>query len=196
MSSRLDKSAEEKLIALGNKRYYRVLALTIAWIIFVPTALVITLITTNRSVADPRYYIPLILLVLPFFPFSAHKVLFSKTFYATVSYNVHETQFESLKWTNPRNRPERVDVVEITFKMDDGGEITITYKKDKFPLKGLHYNDGDRVFFVRGLKYPVEFPLTAGAKYTCPVCGTTVEAERPICKGCRLDLSEFAETSK
>ena len=196
MSSRLDKSTEEKLIALGNKRYYRTLALTIAWIVFVPTALVITLITTNRSVADPRYYIPLILLVLPFFPFSAHKVLLSKTFYATVSYNVHETQFESLKWTNPRNRPERVDVLEITFKKDDGGEITIAYKKDRFPLKGFHFEDGDRMFFARGLKYPLEFPIMRKDKITCPICGTTIEAERPVCRGCNLDLTEISEQNQ
>ena len=191
MSTRLHKSTEAKLISLGRKRHLRILLLTLGWTVFVPVALVITLISTDRSVADPRYYIPLILWVLPFFPFSAHKVLFSKTFYATVSYNVHETQFESLKWSNPRNRPERVDVVEITFRKDEGGEITVAYKKDRFPLKGLHFEDGDRVFFVRGLKYPVEFPLTGKDKITCPVCGTTIETESPVCRGCRLDLTEI-----
>ena len=196
MSSRLDRRAENALISLGRKRYLRVLILTLGWTFFLPVALVITLIATNRSVADPRYYIPLILWVLPFFPFSAHKVLFSKTFYATVSYNVHETQFESLKWSNPRNRPERVDVVEITFRKDKGGEITVAYKKDRFPLKGLHFEDGDRVFFVRGLKYPVEFPLTGKDKVTCPVCGTTIETENLVCRGCRLNLTEILEKSE
>ena len=194
MNHRLNSTAEQKLIALGNKRYYRTLVLTVAWLILVMAAFVVSMTLGKRSLAEPRNYLVLILWVLPFFPFSAHKILFSKTFYATVSYGVNANQFESLKWAGHNNhRPERVAVLEITFKRDDGKEIMITYKKSTYPGKGFHYAEGDRVFFVRGLKYPLKYPITDGEKFTCPVCGTTVEVEQPICRGCHLDLSEFAK---
>ena len=194
MNTHLTPTAEAKLIALGNKRYYRTLALTVAWLIFVTAAFVVSVTLGKRSLAEPRSYLVLILWVLPFFPFAAQKVLFSKTFYATVSYGVNANQFESLKWAGHANhRPERVAVLEITFKRDDGKEITITYKKSTYPGKGFHYAEGDRVLFVRGLKYPYKLPTAENEKFTCPVCGTTVKAEEPVCKGCRLNLSEFTE---
>ena len=194
MNTHLTPTAEAKLTALGNKRYYRTLALTVAWLIFVTAAFVVSVTLGKRSLAEPRNYLVLILWVLPFFPFAAHKVLFSKTFYATVSYGVNANQFESLKWAGHANhRPERVAVLEITFKRDDGKEITITYKKSTYPGKGFHYAEGDRVLFVRGLKYPYKLPAAENEKLTCPACGTTVEAEEPVCRGCRLILSEFTE---
>lgn len=194
MNTHLTPTAEAKLIALGNKRYYRTLALTVAWLIFVTAAFVVSVTLGKRSLAEPQSYLVLILWVLPFFPFGAHKVLFSKTFYATVSYGVNANQFESLKWAGHANhRPERVAVLEITFKRDDGKEITITYKKSTYPGKGFHYAEGDRVLFVRGLKYPYKLPAAEHEKLTCPACGTTVKAEEPVCKGCRLNLSEFTE---
>ena len=194
MNHRLNSTAEQKLIALGNKRYYRTLVLTIAWLILVMAAFVVSMTLGKRSLDEPRNYLVLILWVLPFFPFSAHKVLFSKTFYATVSYGVNANQFESLKWAGHNNhRPERVAVLEITFKRDDGKEITIAYKKSTYPGKGFHYAEGDRVLFVRGLKYPYKLPVAEHEKFTCPVCGTTVESKQLVCRGCHLDLSEFAK---
>ena len=193
MNTRLTPNTKRKLISLGNKRYYRVLALTVAWLILVLAAFAVFMIRPKSSFAEPQNYIILILCLLPFFPFGAHKVLLSKTFYATVSYGVNATQFEGLEWAGTRNRPTKVDVLEITFKRDDGKEILIAFKKDPFPMKGLHYGEGDRVLFVRGLKYPYKFPAAEGEKLTCPVCGTTVESEQPVCKGCRLNLSEFTK---
>ncbi len=193
MNPHLNPNTEEKLITLGNKRYYRTLVLTIGWIVLVLTAFAAYMIALKRSFAEPQNYLILILCILPFFPLGAHKVLLSKTFYATVSYNVNATQFEGLEWAGTRNRPTKVDVLEITFKRDDGKEIMIAFKKDPFPTKGLHYGEGDRVLFVRGLKYPYKFPAAEGEKLTCPVCGTTVEAEQPVCRGCRLDFKGLTE---
>ena len=186
--TRPDRISEQKLRSLGNKRYYRTLVLTIGWIVLVLTAFVAYMIALKRSFAEPQNYLILLLAILPFFPFGAHKVLLSKTFYATVDYNVNTNQFEGLEWAGTRNRPEKVAVLEITFRRDDGKKITVAYKKNSYPGKGLHYADGDRVLFVRGLKYPCK--LTAAEKLTCPRCGTTVETESPVCRGCRLDLTE------
>ena len=188
--TRPDRISEQKLRSLGNKRYYRTLVLTIGWIVLVLTAFVAYMIALKRSFAEPQNYLILILCILPFFPFGAHKVLLSKTFYATVSYEVNATQFEGLEWAGTRNRPTKVDVLEITFRRDDGKEIAVAYKKHPYPGKGLHYADGDRVLFIRGLKYPYKLTAAPDEKRTCPLCGATVEAESLVCRGCRLDLTE------
>lgn len=192
MNTHFTPTAEAKLTALGNKRYYRTLALTVAWLIFVTAAFVVSMSLGKHSWAEPRGYLVLILWILPFFPFGAHKVLLSKTFYATVSYGVNANQFESLKWAGHANhRPERVAVLEITFKRDDGKEITIAYKKSTYPGKGFHYAEGDRVLFVRGLRFPCKLPCAEAEKFTCPLCGTTMEAEAMVCRSCRTDLSDL-----
>ena len=129
--------------------------------------------------------------ILPFFPFNAHKIIFSKTFYATVSYNVHSTLFDSLKRASGMQRPESVSALEVVCKKDDGKEFTILYKKSNYLMEGLHYQEGDQVFFVRGLKYPMKFPLQDDQEYTCPVCGKTINGENLICARCHLDLSKL-----
>ncbi len=189
MNTHLTPTAEAKLTALGNKRYYRTLALTVAWLIFVTAAFVVCVTLGKSSLAEPHSYLILVLWVLPFFPFGAHKILLSKTFYATVSYGVNANQFESLKYQSGWNVPQKVSVLEITFKRDDGKEITITYKKSTYPGKGFHYAEGDRVLFVRGLRFPCKLPCAEAEKFTCPLCGTTIEAETMVCRSCRTDLS-------
>ena len=191
MMNKLDPRAEARLIALGNKRYYRVLILTAAWILFVICAFVVFVISTERSFSDFRNYFILLLCILPFCPFSAHKVLFAKSFYATVSYTTNDTQFEELRKAYVSNRFDVENALTVRYKKDDGKEFTVSYKKGSYIMDGLHYDEGDRVFFVRGLKYPMEFPLTEGKEFKCPVCGHTVTTDAMLCKRCGLNFSDL-----
>lgn len=191
MNKFLDKNTERKLIALGNKRFYRVLALTIAWIVLVIAGFIMFVINEGRSFADLHNYIILLLCILPFFPFSAHKTLFSKTFYATVAYTVNETQFDTLRQAYVSNRPEVINVLEVTYEKDNGKKFALAYKKDKYLVEGLHYDEGDRVFFARGLKYPMEFPLPEGKEFKCPICGRTVTADSKVCGRCKTDFLDL-----
>ena len=191
MNKFLDKNTERKLIALGNKRFYRVLALTIAWIVLVIAGFIMFVINEGRSFADLHNYIILLLCILPFFPFSAHKTLFSKTFYATVVYTVNETQFDTLRQAYVSNRPEVINVLEVTYEKDNGKKFALAYKKDKYLVEGLHYDEGDRVFFARGLKYPMEFPLPEGKEFKCPICGRTVTADSKVCGRCKTDFLDL-----
>ncbi len=134
-------------------------------------------------------YIPLVLCVIPFF--FTYKILSSKTFYATVNYTIDSTQFQQLKEAYVRDRPETVEVLEVRFKKDDEKEFTIQYKKKNYVMDGIHYDSGDRVLFVRGLKYPIEIPITAAIERTCPVCGRTLESQKMICKRCNFDFSDL-----
>jgi hypothetical protein len=192
MSKYLDKKEENILVSLGNRKYYITLLLTVLWIAFVIVFFVVFMVGTDRSFSDSRNYVILFLCVLPFFPFSVQKVLLSKNFYATVSYAVHTTQFESLKNASGIQRPERVASLEVIYKKDDGKQFTVVYKKTTYPMGGLCFSEGDRVFFARGLKYPFKLPMQENEEYTCPVCGKTIEAGLTVCTRCRSDFSKIS----
>ena len=186
MNEYLDEKIEQKLIDIGNKRYYRAMIFTIAWILIVIVSWVLFMLFGSKSFSLTKNYAPLILCVIPFF--FTLKILLSKTFYATVNYTVDSTQFQQLKEAYVRYRPETVEVLEVKFKKDDGKEFTIHYKKKNYVMDGIHYDSGDRVLFVRGLKYPLELPLTDEKERTCPVCGRTIESKNTVCKRCDFDF--------
>ena len=187
MNEYLNKKVENKLISLGNKRYRKTLILTLAWIYLVLIFFVLFIIRSERSFAEIRNYIILLLCVVPFFPFSAHKVLFSRTFYATVSYKINSLQLKM----SGTSKADKIPVLEVTYKKDNGNKFTVAYKKDIYLMDGLHYVAGDRVFFVRGLKYPFRFPVESERDHTCPACGRTIEAGQTTCKRCNLNLKEY-----
>ena len=189
MNEYLDKKIEQKLIDIGNKRYYQVMLLTIAWSILVVIFWLLFMILGSHSFLFIANYVPLVLCALPYF--FTWKILLSKTFYATVNYTVNSTQFQQLKEAYVRDRPETVDVLEVRFKKDDGKEFTTQYKRKNYVMDGIHYDSGDRVLFVRGLKYPIVLPITGAIERTCPVCGRTLEAQQMTCKRCNFDFSDL-----
>ena len=152
---------------------------------------IVWILKSQRSLADIRTYLPLILCAVPFWPFSAHKILFSKSFYATVAYTSNQAQLDTIKKHYSLHYPDLDDMLEVTYRKDDGKKITLVYKKDKYLEEGLHYDEGDRVFFARGLKYPMEFPLPEGKDFKCPFCGRTVTAGSRVCSRCKTDFADF-----
>lgn len=191
MKEYLNKNAERNLLELGNKKFYKALILTVIWEIFIFTLWFVWVVKFQRPLEDIRTYLPLVFCAIPFCPFSAHKILFSKSFYATVAYTVNETQFDTLRQAYVSNRPEVINVLEVTYEKDNGKKFALVYKKDKYLVNGLHYDEGDRVFFVKGLKYPMEFPLPEDKDFKCPVCGRTVTADSKTCSRCKIDFSKL-----
>ena len=189
MVERLDPSAERRLIAMGNKKYYRVLILTTLWSVAVVACWLAVMLGGQYSFARIPAYLPLLLCVLPFFPLGAHKILFAKTFYATVDHRVDYTQFQQLKEAYVHDRPETVEALSVKFKGDDGKQFSISFPKKHNVAEGIHYASGDRVLFVRGLSYPVKLISSADTERTCPVCGRTVEAGDTSCRRCGFDDS-------
>lgn len=191
MKNKLDPKIEARFIALGNKRYYRTLVLTAVWILLVIAAFLVFVISTERSFADLGNYLILLLCIIPFFPFSAHKILLSKSFYASVSLATDDALYDELRKAYMSNRFDVENVRSVTFEKDSGEKFTVSYKIKSYIMDGLHYEEGDRVFFVRGLKYPLKFPITEGKEFKCPVCGHTVSAEDTVCKSCRLNFADI-----
>ena len=129
--------------------------------------------------------------MLPFFPLGAHKVLFPKTFYATVDHRVDYTQFQQLKEAYVHDRPETVEALSVKFKRDDGKRFSVSFPKKNDVQEGIHYDTGDRVLFVRGLKYPVKLVSTVEVERTCPQCGRTIESKDTSCRRCGFNYSIF-----
>ena len=162
MKNKLDPKIEARFIALGNKRYYRTLVLTVVWILLVIAAFLVFVILTERSFADLGNYLILLFCIVPFFPFSTHKILLSKSFYASVSLATDDALYDELRKAYMSNRFDVENVRSVTFEKDSGENFTVSYKIKSYIMDGLHYEEGDRVFFVRGLKYPLKFPITEG----------------------------------
>ena len=191
MNEHLDSSIEAKLLAIGNKRYHKAMILTWAWIAVVIVGWLFWMIWKSRAFSLVPNYLPLILCALPFFPFRAHKILFAKTFYATIDHTVNDTQFQQLKEAYFKNRPDTKDVFILKLKKDNGALTTLTYEKKNDIMDGLHYTEGMRVLLVRGLNYPIPLPITDTTKRTCPRCGRTVDVGETTCSRCQFDYSQL-----
>ncbi|MBQ1981868.1 MAG: hypothetical protein II229_01410 [Clostridia bacterium] len=187
VSKHLDRSVEARLIAIGTRRYYGVTLVTVAWIAAVISQWLFIMISENYSFASVQKYISLVLCAIPFLPFTAHKVLFSKTFYATVDHRIKCTQMRYLKGRDTK------EALCIYFIKDNGKKLSVIYQLKDYVMEGLHCQDGDRVLFIRGLKYPLKFPKTDTAEFTCPVCGRTVRADSGTCKQCKFDYSQLVK---
>lgn len=190
MNEHLDRSTEARLIAIGNKRYYKAVTFTIVWSVIIGTFWLAFMLLGNRSFTLIANYLPLLLCFFPFF--FTYKTLFSKTFYATVDHKTDYTQFQQLKEAYVHNRFDTVEALSVKFKKDNGKDLTIVYKKKNYVLEGIHYNDSDRVLFVRGLKYPIKFPITDTEERTCPICGRTIHIGYAECPRCKFDYSELS----
>ena len=66
MNNYLDKKTERKLIALGNKRFYRALILSVLWEVFILAWWLVWSVNSQRPFADIRTYFPLVFCVIPF----------------------------------------------------------------------------------------------------------------------------------
>ena len=106
------------------------------------------MISGNYSFASVQKYIPLVLCAIPFLPFTAHKVLFSKTFYATVDHRIKCTQMRYLKGRDTK------EALCIYFIKDNGKKLSVIYQLKDYVMEGLHYQDGDRGAIVIPTKAP------------------------------------------
>jgi hypothetical protein len=112
-----------------------------------------------------------------------------------VAYTVNVTQNDSLRnaYVSQKNALEVVNVLEVTYTRDSGEKFAVVYKMDDSLVNDLHFDEGDRVYFVRGLKYPIEFPLPEGKDFKCPVCGRSVHAESQTCDRCKTNYCKLID---
>ena len=141
MKNKLDPKIEARFIALGNKRYYRTLVLTAVWILLVIAAFLVFVISTERSFADLGNYLILLLCIIPFFPFSAHKILLSKSFYASVSLATDDALYDELRKAYMSNRFDVENVRSVTFQKDSGEKFTVSYKIKSYIMVHSRLND-------------------------------------------------------
>lgn len=191
MKEYFDKDIENKLTALGNKKYCKALILTIAWIGLMMTAWIFFTIKSERSFDDPSNFIYPLLCVLPFFPFKVQSILMTKTFYATVASAKFSSKYKTvtgpMTWTQTKEL--EVLAAEVLFKGDNGEKYTVTYKEASVLANDIYYKQGDRVLVIRGLKYPVKYPIPDTEEYICPVCGNFIKVGKKSCGWCKADFS-------
>jgi len=192
MEGKLDFRTEEKLRALSGRTVLRAALLTGLWDLFILGLWIGYALSQGRSLFEPTSALVALLMLLPFWPFHAHKVLFGKTYYATVKAakvrDVYKTSMVGFGGRGFRSggRINMTQVCTLTLSTDDGDmEWLEVYGKNA--VYG-YYRAGDRVLKVKGLPYPVKCPISREAEFLCPRCGNYVSAGARRCSWCRAEI--------
>ncbi len=188
--STLHPREERKLRALGRRKLIKAWILTILWYAAVMGGWAYITVRFNRSITHPGSFIFLFLLALPIYPLKIYRVLFAKSFYATVG----EVKFsEAVKLvvgrvTIRQARNLEYEIVSVTFHGDNGEKQTITYKEANVRADNCYYKFGDRVLVLPGLKYPVKVPIPEKERMLCPVCGVFMKKGERRCSWCKANF--------
>ncbi len=192
MNERLSPKTERRLIALGNRKYCTALILTVGWIVLMLALWVLSDLYWGRPFLSAYNLAFPALCILPFFPFKVQRILRMKTFYGEVVSAKFSTVYKS-----PIGLPSVWSTKELdlpagtfVFRGKNGMEYAATYTKDSVLAHELYYKQGDRVFVIRGLKYPVKIPIPEAQEYLCPACGNFIKPGKRRCAWCRSDFSE------
>ncbi len=192
MADYFDKSTEKKLLALGRKKYLKTLFLTIAWFLLVIALWVGITRATGRDLLEPSSCLYTLLLILPFYPLRVQRVLFTKTFYGKVGVVKMANQNKSITGlvTSAQIQKEMEEQgVLVQFNGDRGERYTVYYREQSILANHeLYYQPGDRVLVIRGLRFPVKYPIPEDAPYVCPVCGHQIKIGHRNCGWCKADF--------
>ena len=192
MTDRLDPNTERKLLRLGNKKYFKTLALTILWCVGVLSAGAVWAILSERPINSPSNFIFPLLCILPFYPLKVHKLLRTRTFYGKVESAKYSSQYKTTTGPITWNQAKELEFLtaDVVFKGNHGEKFVVTYKESSVLSKDIYYKQDDRVLVIRGLKYPVKLPIPDDAEYICPVCGNFIKPGEKRCQWCRSDFSD------
>ncbi|MBP3368307.1 MAG: hypothetical protein J6L71_02625 [Clostridia bacterium] len=189
MKERLDKRTEDKLIQIGRKKYITAIVLTTLWFVLVIFAWIYLTDKFNRSLTEPSSFVYPLLLVLPFYPFRVYELFKTKTFYGEITTAKYGRRVRAtgdfMTWKQANSMEEQF--AEIVVMGDSGKSFATKYKKGSILHDEIFYKPGDRVFVVRGLKYPIKCPIPKDEEYICPSCGNFVHAGRRRCSWCKTD---------
>lgn len=189
MYPKLDMHTEKRLIALGNKKFIKTLLLTIGWTAAVLYLWYLYVISFERSFTHPTCFAFPLLLILPYFPFQAHKILFGKTFYGRVMSAKYRMRRKWITLTVAEMRNAEYQTADVRFVGRDGEIVQINYKQKSILAKNIYYKPDDYIFFVRGLRYPVRYPIPDDQEQICPSCGSFMKAGKRRCGWCKADFS-------
>ena len=189
MKERLDKRTEDKLIQIGRKKYITAIVLTALWFVLVIFAWIYLTDKFNRSLTEPSSFVYPLLLVLPFYPFRVYEIFKTKTFYGEITTAKYGRRVRAtgdfMTWKQANSMEEQF--AEIVVMGDSGKSFTTKLTKGSILHDEIFYKPGDRVFVVRGLKYPIKCPIPTDEEYICPSCGNFVQAGRRRCSWCKTD---------
>ena len=192
MRPKLDPITEMKLRSLGNRRFAFVLTLTLLWFVVVIMGWIMLSSLFNRSTWSPSTMLTLILLVFPFWPCKAYRVLFAKTFYATVTSVKNTDHFFGpvMYFDFYEKRDRRCQIASVVrFLGDDKEHHSQLYVDDAVTTSRCFYREGDRVFVIRGLRFPVQVPIPAEGEVLCPKCGCVLKNGKRRCMRCGVVIS-------
>ncbi len=132
-----------------------------------------------------------LLCILPFYPLKVQKTLLTKTFYGKVAYAKFSSNYKTATGPITWNQAKELEMLtaEVLFTGDHGEKYRVTYKESSVLANEIYYKQDDRVLVIRGLKYPVKYPIPDEEQYLCPVCGNFIKPGKKHCQWCKSDFS-------
>ncbi|MBE6560728.1 MAG: hypothetical protein E7662_06355 [Ruminococcaceae bacterium] len=190
MKTFFEPTLEAQLKSLGERRRLRTAIITALWSAAVIGVWIGFLLYSKRSVIDFTTVFVLILLALPFLLFGAHKTLFGKSYYATVTDARYAQRMKNMGTGGTRKefREAEIEVAVITLKTDTGETVRMEFPEDSVRDKEIYYKSGDRVMKINGLKFPVKCPLDCVERILCPRCGHFMKTGLRSCGWCKTSL--------
>ena len=148
-------------------------------------------ILSKKPLNSPSNFIYPLLCILPFYPFKAHKTLFTKTFYGKVETAKFQNKYKTTTGPVTWNQAKELEILaaEVVFKGDKGEKYTVTYKESSVLANDIYYKPRGRVLVIKGLKYPVKYPIPEAEEYICPVCGNYIKPGKRVCGWCKADFT-------
>ncbi len=192
MADYFDPRTERKLKALGQRNYIKTLCLTLLWFALVAVAWFLLIPHSGGSPTEPSSFIFPLLLILPFSPFHAHRVLFGKTFYGKVVLAQAESKPQGISAGGvPLYRTAGkafYATAEHVVVVGGNGERLDTFYREPTILGMDYYQKGDRVLVIRGLRYPVKCPIPEDVPYVCPSCSHHINIGQRRCGWCKAEF--------
>ena len=214
----LPPATEEEYRKLSRRQVLKKLIPAVFWIVLDLVCWFSYAAVSGKPVTHPGSIFFTILLILPFYPFRIHLLLWQETFYGTVADLRYERKMIT-DWTAKTNRRYK-DVFVLYIRTDEGITEKLYFITNDDIRKCAYYRKDDRVLKLKGVKFPVKItppdppkvnlfyqPMpeeTAKREITntphnaapaqplperfCPVCGTHNEAGKERCHWCREKL--------
>lgn len=150
----LPSDTEEEYRKLSRRQVLKKLIPAVCWFVLDLACWFAYAAVSGKPVTHPGSIFFTILLILPFYPFRIHLLLWQETFYGTVADLRYERKMIT-DWTAKTNRRYK-DVFVLYIRTDEGLTEKLYFITNDDIRKCAYYRKDDRVLKLKGVKFPVK----------------------------------------
>ena len=150
----LPPETEKQYRELSRRQVRKKAVPALVWILLDLVCWILYVVLSGKSLTHPSAIFFTILLVLPFYPFRIHLLLWQETFYGTIADLRYERMMVT-DWTSKTNRRFK-DAFVLYIRTDEGITEKQCFIHNDDIKKCAYYKKDDRVLKLKGVKFPVK----------------------------------------